>query len=166
MALCDHPRIADLDERPAAELTEVVDRRHPEGPRRLAFRLLEVEILSGDLDDQVEQVVLAATIVESDDQIRDVVVRGAIERVGDGEPEVIVLHVGAHFAHFFKTLGDRVLPAAVGDDVGDVAELGARRHDLFRGVEVNISCRPDAVVRGEPGKQSPVHRCRRGRSPR
>ena len=56
-------------------------------------------------------------VVEPHDEVRDVIMRVAVECVGDREPEVVVLDVSADLVHLLKALGDGVLPTAVGDDV-------------------------------------------------
>ena len=49
------------------------------------------------------------------------------EGVGDQETEVVVLNVADHLVHVFQSLGHLLLPGArIGDDVRDVALVGAR----------------------------------------
>ena len=71
----------------------------------------------------------------------------AVDRVGDREAEVVVLDVADHFVHVFQRLGHLLLPTVgVGDDVGDVALVGAGRVDRPGRVEIDVAGRADRVI--------------------
>jgi len=66
----------------------VVDGGHPQHARRGGLAGLVFLLLAGDLDDQVEQVIGAAAVVDADDEVGRVAPLLAVQRVGDSEAEV------------------------------------------------------------------------------
>ena len=102
---------------------------------------------AADLDQQVQQVVRAAAIVDTGDEVGGVLVFFAVQRVGNREAQVVVLDVAHDLGHLFQHLGQLLLPRiGVSDDVGDVALVGAGGIDRTRGVEVHIARGADRVV--------------------
>jgi hypothetical protein len=87
-------------------------------------------------------------IVQHHDEVREVLVFLAVERVRNGEAEVLVLHVAEHLFHVLQGLRHLLFPGAgIGDDMGDVALVGACGIDSSRRVEIHIPGRADGVVR-------------------
>ena len=87
------PRVGDFEERPAPETAVVVDGRHPQRARRGDLGGFVLLLLAGHFDDQVHEVIRAVAVVEASDEVGDVVLFFAVQRVGDGKAEVVVLDV-------------------------------------------------------------------------
>src|ERR1022692_1673494 len=67
------PRIGNFEERPAAKAAVIVDGGHPQGPRRGDFSSLFFLLLAGHFDDQVQQVIRAVAVVDTGDEVRNIV---------------------------------------------------------------------------------------------
>ncbi len=87
------PRVGNFDECPTAETAVVVDGRHPQRARRGNLGRLVFLFLAGDFKDQIEQVFQPVPIVEASQEIGNVLPFLAVQRVGNGEVEVVVLDV-------------------------------------------------------------------------
>src|ERR1035441_10276052 len=84
------PRVGDFDERPAPEAAVVVDGRHPQRARCGDFGSLVFLLLAGHFDDQAQQVIRTVAVVDAGYEIGDVVFLLAVQRVRDGEAEILV----------------------------------------------------------------------------
>ena len=146
------PRVGDFDERPAAETAVVVDSRDPQRARGGNFGGLVLLFLAGDFDDQVQEVIRAATIVDAGDEVGDVVLLLAVQRIGNAEAEVVIFDVADDLGHGFECFGHLLLPrVSIGDDVRDVTLIGEGREDRPRCIEIHITGGSDGVIRAEDG---------------
>ena len=142
------PRINDFDERPTAETAVIVDRRDPQRASRCDLGSLVFLPFAGHFDNQVQEAVRAAAVVDAGDEVGDVVLLLGVQRVGDVEAEVVILDIANDLGHVFEGFGHFLLPrAGIGDDVGDVALVVAGRVDGPGGVEVHITGRANGVIR-------------------
>jgi len=86
-------------------------------------------------------------VVETGDEVRDIVLFLAPQNIGDIEAEVVVFNIADDHVHIFERLGELLLPGVgVGDDVRDVAFIIPGSIDRPRCVEVNVSRRTERVV--------------------
>ncbi len=132
----------------------VIDRRHPQVFGGVYLDHLLGAPLARDLDDEVEEVAVAAAVVHAGDEVRDVVALVAVDGVGDVEAQVIVLDVIDDLVHLLQRLRDLLLPGAgVADDEVDVALVLAGGPGGPGGVEVHVARGAYLVVRPEDGDQ-------------
>ena len=77
------------------------------------------------------------------DEVREVVLFFAVEGVGDGKAQVVVLDVADHLVHVFQRLGELLLPGiGIGHDMVEIWHLsGSRRVDGPGGVEIHVAGR-------------------------
>ncbi len=139
----------------------VIHGRHPERPRRHDLGGLFLFLLAGDLDHQIERVEQATAVVEHGDKVRVILVLLTIDCIGNREAQVMVLDVANHLAHVFESLGHLLFPTVgVGNDVRDVAPVGAGRVDRPGRVEVDIAGRANGVIGPEdrPERRRTVRR--------
>lgn len=87
-----------------------IDRRHPEVARSGNFDLLLLLLLAGHLDDVVVEVSGTGTVVEAGDEIGQVVVGCADERVGGEKAEAVVLLIAGDFGDLIERAGEPLLP--------------------------------------------------------
>ena len=107
-------------------VARVVDRRNPV---RLHRRLLLLRVLAPvalDLDDEMQEIVVAVPVVDEDDEVGDVGAALRAVAVRHLEPEVVVLDVRADARVRLDDAAELALPVAVEDDPVDVAAAGVR----------------------------------------
>src|SRR6266849_5929309 len=83
------PRIGDFNEDPSPEAAVVVDSRHPQRARRGDFGSLIFLLLAGDFDDEAHEISRAVAVVDAGDEVGNVVLLLAIQRVRNCESEVV-----------------------------------------------------------------------------
>ena len=126
MKFCSVPGIGELDEGPAPEAAVVVDGGHPQVRAVATFAALSFFFSPVTSTIRLSRSSCPMAVVDAGDEVGDVVALLAVERVGDGEAEVVVLHVADDLVHVLQRLGHLLLPGlGVGDHVGDVALVGA-----------------------------------------
>ena len=87
--------------------------------------------------------------IDPDEEVGVILPFDAVDRVGDREPETLVLDVGDDFAHVFEFLSQLGFPVAIERDVRDVALVGPGLVCRPDRVEIDIASRPDGLVRPE-----------------
>src|SRR5450759_780209 len=124
------PRISNFDERPTSIAAVVIDGWHPQracGGDLGGFILL---LFAGYFDDQVQEVIRAVAIVDAGYEVWDVVLFLAVQRVWDGEVEVVVLYIADDLGHVFEGFGHLLFPrVGIGHHMGDVALVVAGGED-------------------------------------
>ena len=137
----------------------VVDRWHPKRAGGGDFSGFVLLLLARDFDEQVQQVTLTMAVVQAGDKVGDVVLLLSVQGVGDGEAEVVVLHIANNLFHVFKCLSELLFPGiGIGDDVGDVALVCACGEDRARRIEVDVARRAQRVV-GAQDRLEGGHAC-------
>ena len=92
------------------------------------------------------------SVVNAGDKVGDVVFLLAVQCVGDGEAEVVILDVADDLRHVFQGFGHFLLPGAgIGNDVGDMTLVGAGCKDRPSGIEIHMTGGADGVIRTEDG---------------
>lgn len=122
--ICLHcPGVSEFGEGPAAVAAEVVDAGNPVSLH--GFFLLAVGLVAEafDFDDEVEGFGRIAGI-DTDEEVRQVFVGIAGEKVGHLEAEGVVFGVGENFGVSFEDAAELGLPLGIIDDVVDVAVPG------------------------------------------
>jgi hypothetical protein len=72
----------------------VVHGRQPERPGGGRLGFLFFFPLAGHLKDEVERIVLAAAVIDPDDEVGVILALDVVDRVGDREAETLVLDLG------------------------------------------------------------------------
>ena len=88
---------------------------HPVGVHRGLLLLRVLAPVALDLDDQVQQVVVAVAVVHQHDEVGQILARLRAVAVGHFEAEVVVLDVGAHLRMRLGHAAELGFPVAVED---------------------------------------------------
>src|SRR6266498_5300435 len=132
---------------PTTEAAVVVHRRYPEVPGRGGLLLSRARwLVAGHFDDERARQAIPG-VPEPYEEVGVVLLGLTLVRVRDGESKVVVLHVRRDLRQLLEDLRNAVLPAAVADDVRDVAAflvganraLGDRKSTRLNSSHVRIS---------------------------
>ena len=140
--------LGQLGEGPAAEGAEVVDGGHPVGVHRGLLLLRVLAPVALDLDDEVQQVVVAVPVVHQHDEVGEIAADLGAVAVRHLEAEVVVLHVRLHPRVGLGHAAELGFPVAVQHHPVDVAARGIRLPAVRPGrVEADVRGRADGIVR-------------------
>src|SRR5580700_3155329 len=107
--------VSELRKRPAAVLAVVVHAGHPVRIHRYLLFLRVLTPVTLDLDDQVQQIVLAVAVIHQHDKIRKVAPWLGAMPVRDFETEVVILRVRLDARVRFGDAAELGFPVAVED---------------------------------------------------
>ena len=79
-----------------------------------------------DLDDEVQQVIVAVAVIHQNDEVRKVPARLRAEAIRHFKAEVVILDVGAHPRMRLGHAAELAFPVAIENHPVDVAAAGAR----------------------------------------
>src|ERR1043166_692325 len=143
----DIKHTAEFGEGPAAKFAEVVDSRNPTSADGVSLFFSVFAAETFDLDDQVEGVFVAASIVHLDDEVGKVFARGGPHQVRDLEVEALVFRVGADAGMRFSDTAEFRLPIAIAHDPVDMTLARVCLPDgAFGGGEIDVPRRALRVV--------------------
>ena len=107
------------------------------------------------LDNQIEQVVDAAAIVDADDVIGKEHPRFTLQHIRDLEAKPLILDVGNHFGHLFNRLSELGFPSTVANNVGNVAFLGVGEPGVFARIEADDRGGTSSFASGRSRRPAP-----------
>ena len=131
-------------------LAQAVDARHPVDIHRVLLLLGIFTAVALDLDDEVQQILVALAIVHAHDEVGPVLAHLGLVAVRHFEPKVVVLHVGTHTGVRFGHAAELGFPVTVEHHPIDVAATGISLIALgLGGVEADMLGAAGRVVRVE-----------------
>src|SRR5688572_29105669 len=104
----------------------MIDAGYPIGLNGFGFSHGILAAIAFDLNDEMEEVIGPTTVIDQDDEIRDVAPQFAAEVIRNFQAEIMILNVGAYLRMAFGNAAELGFPIAVEDDPVDVAFLSVR----------------------------------------
>src|SRR5439155_11816815 len=143
----DLVNLSELSEGPAAVSFEIV---HTGDPIDVHSRLLFLRVFAAvalDLDDQVQQIIVAMAVINQHDEVRQVLAHFRSVPVWDFEAEIVVFDVGAHARMRLRDAAKLGFPIAIQHYPVNMAASRVRFPTVGpRCVEANMSSGPNRIV--------------------
>src|SRR5208337_3847398 len=117
---------------------------NPQLLHRLRLELRVAATIALGFEDEVQR--LLATVVDADDEVRDVAARRRAVAVRDLEIEALVLHIGKHMRIALDDARQLALPRALADNRVDLRLARVGHADRLRRREINVARRAARVI--------------------